>query len=217
MVVVIVTITETIQLLLDVQDLIHPIAIYQIGSTTLPYISFSKDIDLLFVVSKSARSAWLQYIHYVKRNKITDIDVHICDINDTLGSHTYPYLLHYGILLYGEPVLNIDIFNPLVKEQVILHWFNHLPQINPLSKIIYHLYTLLFFWQHNDYILTPEEIETVNAAHNRQLDDNIRQDLYWKLWLLFWPEVRKLGLKTIDISMPDIRRYIQENFPETEW
>lgn len=214
---VIMMIDDTIQLLLDIQDLIHPVAIYQVGSTTLPYINFTKDTDLLFVVPESAQSSWMKCVHYIKRNKITDIDIHICDVKNILGNHSYPYLIHYAKLLYGEPILQIDIFDPELQEQIIIHWFNTLLQINPLSKIIYHLYTILYFWQHNDYILTTEEKDIINQAHDRSLNDEIRQQLYWQVWLLFWPWAKKIGFHVTDISAPDIRRYIQQNFSQSEW
>ena len=200
-----VILVDIIKYILDNKSVIRPITICSIGSFTLPYLTFYRDKDILIYTDPDNVVSCRHFIRDQRKQGLLLDDIHVTTVANNKGRDTYPYLFHYAQLLWGDPVPSVDIFNDMILQRTcIIRWLQFLISSNS-RKNIYHIYTLMCFWDHNDYLLTPEEVKIVNLLHSFDQTTNEQLLAEWCLKLLtrLWDRACKMNITLDQIPSED--------------
>ena len=143
-------------------NILQPLSIYQIGSSTLDFIKNPRDTDILIY----SRNTDLRACRQVLRTLKLPYDAHIVCSDNILGIKAYPHLFHYAKRLWGQVVPVPDLLNDRNIISDTLNYWLPLTMRQTSTKRLYHIYIILCFLQHHEYQLTNKEIEEVNLLHS---------------------------------------------------
>lgn len=205
------TFTNLLKILTEIN---HPYiyAIYQIGSSTLPYLTTHRDTDILLFTNEDSVRTWKTTIRDLRVNHIITEDVHISNLDNKYGLLRWPYLFHYATLLYGQSWNVPDLFQDTIKNNSLQYWIGSVQQ-HRLYKTLYHLFTLLCFWDYNDYYLTSSDINIINELHNlnHDTDVSITNACIDAIWPWLWATALKCNISNDVILTNDLKLYLTNN------
>lgn len=156
------TITNNLLILSsDVLDILQPQSIYQIGSSTIPFITHARDTDLL-IYSKNSN---LTECRHCVRQLNTPYDIHITSTKNPRVT-AYPHLFHYAKLLWGDAAESADLLNDKILQQDSLQYWLPLVMRPQTFKRLYHIQIILSVLQRGSYSLNDEDIQNINLLHS---------------------------------------------------
>lgn len=147
------------------------VSIEQSGSSSLPFIEHSNDLDIMFVYDTEENANKSKQIFKKLYDRLTlrkeyNLDIHFISLEKDMLQHSYAYQIHFlKPLLNFKNALNVDI---LSNKEIYLNTLKRTADI--LSKVSnkyeiknwYHIYIGFCFIENNKYELTDEQIINVN-------------------------------------------------------
>lgn len=151
------------------------VSIEQSGSSSLPFIEHSNDLDIMFVYDTEENANKSKQIFKKLYDRLTlrkeyNLDIHFISLEKDMLQHSYAYQIHFlKPLLNFKNALNVDI---LSNKEIYLNTLKRTADI--LSKVSnkyeiknwYHIYTGLCILKNDSYELTEEQVSKINLLKN---------------------------------------------------
>ena len=175
------------------------LSIYNIGSSSNPYITHKDDLDILFIYESRdyldnlyKTIGGIKVLHDLSAKY--NLDVHFISLPIPERKRFYDYELYYAKPLEGYQTIdfNINILENKEVEKNKLSSFTNYLKSRPDkygkylydSKLWYHVYMILSILKNDSYELNEEQIKNVNMLHDniesqerKELIDNLIKEV----------------------------------------
>jgi hypothetical protein len=145
------------------------VSIAESGSQTLPWIKNPHDRDIVFYTKGTITPEMKDQFKKVRQQWRPGGE---CWMLENIEDIIYLFSYQYKFLkpIWGSELPNWDIFDPQVSREIkryLVHWATINNSIE--YKLWYHVLTLIYLYQNNDYFLTEAQQSEVQACHDKQM------------------------------------------------
>lgn len=148
------------------------IAIYKVGSSTLPWINSPNDTDYVFLVNENVSKKQLAELYQLQPENET----WVCNKRANLFNGIPSYNCTFAELVYGNNNYALyDIFDNVkdYKYRLFSGGYNVDFEKYKRFKFWYHILTGIYLLQNGKYELTDEQIANVRLCHDKQMTQEI--------------------------------------------